>query len=1643
MQEQVQQQPVDLCDDEDVQLLSPIQTASASEEQKAAPKQQKAQQPRKPRQPAWKAEAIRQEAERAKAYFSEVCNIASMQRPHTPALVSATTNILTSPVQVDSFELQEELASPEPLKQLDEQYTLPVAAEQEDTENVPPPDDGIDVSEFGSVHQVATPAQPSVRASQGSRSSVINTTTSIPPPVDHFSIGAVTPSQHLDSAQYVVPQPSAHYTQCFRRDSIWSCESEEQHICPTSAAAERCPAVPLSGTATTPDIIANSQQTAEVRAGTAVASGQCVARSSMTSSEAALFRSATDMSLGTPSELLTPSEVFVTPSGDARATPLGAPTVQQHVRSASTPGATAPLFPPDLSFDAEDVMPVHEQQSTAFLSAIAAQASDLASSPASLLRTPSSATTPATAVAPGAFTQAQATAVASHASAAGRNESTPPAVQATKAALQAVEPLEGQLSACIHSDTLAQLQASCDSLPSPAPIGALLQSEGSLKHAQVTPTMHRTPLASVGATPQPSGATSASNTQSSACLQQGSALSLPAQPVSAEIESPASLKLSPTSCTQQQQRLLGGAAAASGGDAPVQLTPPNQARPQSGTQQLSAVATALLSPASSIGASPASVGTCSNTHSAQRSYDLPEAHAASSCDVPSASAQSQPSAVCTRSTTRRAGSSSAKRSDSATSLPEVQPVSSAHTQRANSAMQHTGGVGVTPAATPSPPTMLHHLQGTTVVATGANRRSIIDAAPGSGACGRLSLRTPPHIHVAASSSAAASSDAVQADPVIPPDSVDAVYTDSITRPAEEAGVIVDSSAAEDILPDVQTKDSSTAAAPSTAPRKSSAVSQRSTPPAHPCTGPTPEQFASFTAESSSVDYASQSARSVRNPSYTPAPHSAKAAEEAVPHTRVATRATMRVAHTRTTTSTATASARSSGRSSGTERAGTASSGAHTSRTTPHRSSPAASAQCVGSVEPVMSESTDYGPPPPSAARSSAAARMSAQRSESVAPVASKSTDGVPSATPASRSTTAARMSITHTGSVAPVASKSTDEGPPGPPATCTPAQPEHSAAVESTAVSDEAHSLSASQQPGLTAACPSAYVQPSGSQLFAHTQCETQWTLSANSNGTHAQNAESAPGEEHAQSRQKEQPDAGVNKPQKRMSLAFSRHTTLAVPNAAAPSQQPRASISGQKSNPAASVETQAAPGMSPAAAASAAAAAASRASIAESSVTPGGPSSASHAPAFIARRALRNSLGASVTPASAAPSPSSTQMEDPASNAASAALATPQAASTAGRPPRRPATMSQNAQQFTEAAVATGPASEPDSAAGARKAPTPIPSKRDQQRLKARASTMFTNVPAHRPQITTACTEQAPASAASNWPPVTPYQNLPSAAKRSGGAGTSGAGGAHHSPYPRTALLTRLLQQGAQLASAGQQGMQQAVNIDIAATRTPPQTPPSLQGSIPGGRSSTDDSPIRQEQPAHSAAASTPGSSVVEVAPDGTPVATPAARMYVESAAVAAAAVPVSLGRVSAAPGTAQSPQPSGVSAAVAARASACMQPVATPVSSARPHTDAAPMHVPSARASVLPSAERVEAPEAAAVQGSDTVSCMGEYSEDTAVKGDIATGFEVDDEVSEPLTPLEELLMLCNQVRHFLAPSPAVFVICVWDSPATRSNA
>lgn len=78
MQEHLQQQPPDLCD-EDLQLLSPIQTsASAPESQKAASKQQKAPKPRKPRLPAWKAEAIRQEAELAIAHFNEVCDRAAL-----------------------------------------------------------------------------------------------------------------------------------------------------------------------------------------------------------------------------------------------------------------------------------------------------------------------------------------------------------------------------------------------------------------------------------------------------------------------------------------------------------------------------------------------------------------------------------------------------------------------------------------------------------------------------------------------------------------------------------------------------------------------------------------------------------------------------------------------------------------------------------------------------------------------------------------------------------------------------------------------------------------------------------------------------------------------------------------------------------------------------------------------------------------------------------------------------------------------------------------------------------------------------------------------------------------------------------------------------------------------------------------------------------------------------------------------------------------------------------------------------------------------------------------------------------------------------------------------------------------------------
>ena len=65
------QHPADLSEDEDVQVLSPVV--------KPAPKQQSSRPARKPKQPlksqlpARMAEAIRREAELAKAHYSEVC----------------------------------------------------------------------------------------------------------------------------------------------------------------------------------------------------------------------------------------------------------------------------------------------------------------------------------------------------------------------------------------------------------------------------------------------------------------------------------------------------------------------------------------------------------------------------------------------------------------------------------------------------------------------------------------------------------------------------------------------------------------------------------------------------------------------------------------------------------------------------------------------------------------------------------------------------------------------------------------------------------------------------------------------------------------------------------------------------------------------------------------------------------------------------------------------------------------------------------------------------------------------------------------------------------------------------------------------------------------------------------------------------------------------------------------------------------------------------------------------------------------------------------------------------------------------------------------------------------------------------------
>ena len=220
---------------------------------------------------------------------------------------------------------------------------------------------------------------------------------------------------------------------------------------------------------------------------------------------------------------------------------------------------------------------------------------------------------------------------------------------------------------------------------------------------------------------------------------------------------------------------------------------------------------------------------------------------------------------------------------------------------------------------------------------------------------------------------------------------------------------------------------------------------------------------------------------------------------------------------------------------------------------------------------------------------------------------------------------------------------------------------------------------------------------------------------------------------------------------------------------------------------------------------------------------------------------------------------------------------------------------------------------------------------------------------------------------------------------------------------------------------SVGQQGI-----AEMAAAGAAPQTPPSLPspaeaGRATGGRRDSvarfasgvsimpDPSPIREESDTeHDDAVGSPDSSVVEVYPDGTPVQ----QTLVPSAAV---------GRTSGARKTAYTSQAAGVAAAVAAPEAASVQPLSTPLPSARQRTEAAALQVPSALLS--------EAQGTAAVQERDNVSHMSETSDDTFVRADVAVELHADDDASEPLSATAELLMLCNQVRHCPAPS-VVFV-------------
>ena len=283
-------------------------------------------------------------------------------------------------VQVDRYELQEELASPEPLRHQGLHNSLSVTA-QEDTENVPPPDASIDSPEVHSAchswpntqhigpspqsSPVATPSEPSVPVPQRRKDSVMNTTASIPPVVDTSStsplqvvgaapaLAASTPAQQHGSADHAAPQPSTGYGRYFRRDSIWSCESEAQL---TSSASAADPDPPRTGG----DIIKLTQSRSKPPAASAgqsnatVSAKQSVDRSSVTNSEADLFRSATDLSISTP------SEVFITPSWGTKAKPpsTATPPVEPSLGagSESTPaliGALADAENPGCQFGSQ------------------------------------------------------------------------------------------------------------------------------------------------------------------------------------------------------------------------------------------------------------------------------------------------------------------------------------------------------------------------------------------------------------------------------------------------------------------------------------------------------------------------------------------------------------------------------------------------------------------------------------------------------------------------------------------------------------------------------------------------------------------------------------------------------------------------------------------------------------------------------------------------------------------------------------------------------------------------------------------------------------------------------------------------------------------------------------------------------------------------------------------------------------------------------------------------------------------------------------------------------------------------------------------------------------------------------------------